>query len=85
MVCPAGRGDSCAEFRVESLEFRLGVSAKRTHFIQCDVGRGDPTPPQKPSPWGGRWRACAPDEGETPGKPPSSVTFGDSFPQRGKP
>ena len=41
-----GRRTRCAEFRVESLEFRFGVSAQAdTFFICCPVGRGDPTPP----------------------------------------
>ena len=38
--------------------------------LYCPVGRGDPTPPEKPSPLGRRWRACAPDEGKTSGRLP---------------
>ena len=39
----------------------------RVVYFYCPVGRGDPTPPQKHSPLGRRWRACAPDEGEMSG------------------
>ena len=40
---------------------------------------------QKPSPWGGRWRGTRRMRGKLPAVAPSSVTCGDSFPQRGKP
>ncbi len=34
------------------------------------VGRGDPTPPEEPSPLGEGGAPCAPDEGETYGRHP---------------
>ena len=67
----------------EIINNKFGVPAARAHFY-CPVGRGDPTPPQKPSPLGGRWRACAPDEGETPAPPHQSPSVTAS-PEGGKP
>ena len=70
----------------------------RAMIFYCPVGRGDLTPPEKPSPFGGRWRGTRRMRGECPAAAtnqpvslqypqisPSSVTCGDSFPQRGKP
>ena len=72
--------------RVESGEFRVEIRCVRfadTFFIHCPVGRGDPTPPKKPSPFGGRWRGTRRMRGKCPAVAPSSVTCGDSFPQGG--
>ena len=57
----------------------------RAVYFYCPVGRGDPTPPQKPSPWGEGGALARRMRGKCPGVTPSSVTCGDSFPQRGKP
>ena len=118
-------GEFFSELRVESLEFRFGVSAcghifillRRgivwlTQFTDSVVGASiarpcglpvtshypDGWPPQKPSPRGGRWRGTRRMRGtcpaaatnqpvllQLPQSSPSSVTYGDSFPQRGKP
>ena len=40
---------------------------------------------RKPSPFGGRWRGTRRMRGKCPEGCPSSVTYGDSFPRRGKP
>ena len=40
---------------------------------------------KKPSPLGRRWRGTRRMRGKCPEVTPSSVTCGDSFPQRGKP
>ena len=53
------------------------------YVFYCPVGRGDPTPPKKPSPFGGRWRGTRRMRGKCPEVAPSSVTCGDSFPQGG--
>ena len=42
-------------------------------------------PTAKAFPLGGRWRGTRRMRGEYPAVAPSSVTFGDSFPRRGKP
>ena len=57
----------------------------RAMYFYCPVGRGDPTPPQKPSPWGEGGALARRMRGKCPEVTPSSVTYGDSFPQRGKP
>ena len=59
--------------RVESGEFRVEIRRVRfadTFFIHCPVGRVDPTPPKKPSPFGGKVARNAPDEGEMSGSCP---------------
>ena len=60
---------------------------KPTRYIRYNIRSraGDPAPPKKPSPKGGRWRGTRRMRGICPGVAPSSVTYGDSFPQRGKP
>ena len=56
-----------------------------TRDFYYPVGRGDPTPPGKAFPLGGRWRGTRRMREKCPEGSPSSVTCGDSFPQRGKP
>ena len=56
-----------------------------TRDFYSPVGRGDPTPPGKAFPLGGRWRETRRMREKYPEVAPSSVTCGDSFPQRGKP
>ena len=42
----------------------------RAMVFYCPVGRGDPTPPQKSLPLGGKVARHAPDEGEMSGSYP---------------
>ena len=63
--------------RVESGELRVKIRCVRDADIFYIA--------QMPSPFGGRWRGTRRMRGKCPGVAPSSVTFGDSFPQRGKP
>ena len=49
------------------------------------LNQPNPTPPGKAFPLGGRWRGTRRMREKCPEGSPSSVTCGDSFPQRGKP
>ena len=75
--CPVGRGDPTppCSLPVRSI-CRDGCNGRSMTA---------PTAQQKPSPLGGRWRGTRRMRGKCPAVAPSSVTFGDSFPQRGKP
>ncbi len=72
--CPVGRGDPTPP-------------GNRAVDAICRFGcRGEHcSPAAKPSPLGGRWRGTRRMRGKFPVDSPSSVTCGDSFPQRGKP
>ena len=68
------------------------VASRGVYPLGCIVGvaatggiYAAPTARQKPSPLGGRWRGTRRMRGKCPVVAPSSVTYGDSFPQRGKP
>ena len=84
-ICPAVAPSSvtCGD----SFPQRGKPYRRLTRFIHYTIRSraGDPAPPKKPSPKGGRWRGTRRMRGICPGVAPSSVTYGDSFPQRGKP
>ena len=63
-----------SELRAQSLELRYGVPPAGRHGFT-----------EKAFPRGGRWRGTRRMRGKCPEVAPSSVTCGDSFPQRGKP
>ena len=61
---------TCPPMKMDTnLLFRQSVMCPlwRAHFF---IGQYILTAVLKPSPFGGRWRACAPDEGEVSGKHP---------------
>ena len=67
-----------------STRFR-GSMFQKSCKLFCVICCGGVTATQKPSPCGGRWRGTRRMRGICPVVAPSSVTCGDSFPQRGKP